>query len=181
MKRLLIALMITLAPIYAFAEGETPREATCDGVLDKSIGGLIEEGEFCKLDKKTIADVAHICGAKNCEITGTVIDCPINCVKMTKVVSIRLSEQPTPKTFCGSLFMLFGEFFDAAMVCNWKADGPAITKITSLIKADCQKNSNYQSDKYSKQGVAEFHHEVAEKGHSKSCHDMREFMDAILE
>jgi hypothetical protein len=91
MKTILALIAIALLPALP-AHAETPRLVTCDGVLNKSTGGLIEEGEFCQLDREAIIAVSRVCGKNPCEVIGYVIDCPVNCVKMTKITSIRLAK-----------------------------------------------------------------------------------------
>lgn len=68
---------------------EVPRVGvTCAGIWNKAKGWMNEEGEICKFDPVDVRSILRICGEGPCLVVGSVVDCPVNCVKMTHITSI---------------------------------------------------------------------------------------------
>jgi len=69
---------------------EVPRyDQTCAGTWNKAKGWMNEEGEICKFDPIDAQNILRICGEGPCLVVGSVVDCPVNCVNMTHITSIR--------------------------------------------------------------------------------------------
>jgi hypothetical protein len=77
------------------------RLRTCEGTLVKN-GGWLTDGippdfdGICQLSRTDRAAVLHVCGYGPCEVSGTVTDCPVECVKFIYVTSIRRIDAKGP-------------------------------------------------------------------------------------
>jgi hypothetical protein len=87
---------------------------------------------------------------------------------------------PPPPTLCGNLFKMFGEFYDAAMICHWDADDPAIEKAVKVMEdGHCDKETDATMSRYTKQGGLEFQYELTKLGEKEACRGMRHFMNSF--
>jgi hypothetical protein len=93
-----IGLVALLAIILLVAQDSRARadtrQRTCEGTLVKN-GGWLTDGippdfdGICQLSLADRAAVLRVCGYGPCEVSGTVTDCPVECVKFIHIASIR--------------------------------------------------------------------------------------------
>jgi hypothetical protein len=76
------------------------RKTSCEGTLVKNRGWMTDGmppddiSGTCQLSQADREAVLKVCGYGPCEVTGVVIDCPVECLKFIHVTSIRRIAEP---------------------------------------------------------------------------------------
>ena len=72
------------------ARAEAPRAGvTRAGIYNKVKGWMNEDSEICRFDPIDVKAILRVCGEGPCTVIGSVVNCPVMCLKMTNITSIK--------------------------------------------------------------------------------------------